>query len=272
MCRVFRKTKNVKSKGDSAVDTPTTSLEEDHQMALLPEITDSTEKFSSDEGEHVDYPPVDHIVQHHFNSNYTNMQQQQQQCKQEHLMVADYAHMEQGAMLPQQASMFRVQTVSNYNTFQLEPSVDLEHHMHMAGASSSSATGLFTPVPNDPYLTMLEENHQVPRGPGDIRGLAQSYTRAGLAMLEGLDGFTRFGGAPDSFPDQSLTDVVARPLQQQQLQQSSELLSSASHHDLLSFATLPWQGTNRSGGGAPQSQHFVDFADSINATFLSSLE
>lgn len=273
VCRVFRKTKSLKSKGDN--DTPTNSLEEDNQMALLPEITDSTEKFSSDEGEHVDYAPADHMVQHHFNTNYTALQQpsSNQHCKQELLSAVDFAHIATehgGNMLAPQASMFRSQT-PNYNTFQLDPAIDFDHHMmaHLSssssGASSSSAAGLFSPLPNNAYLAMLDDH--VARG--DIRGLATSYRSAGLVMLDGLEDFSRFGGNPVLMLDQSLTAVVRRPLQQ--LQQSSELLSSSiSHHDMVPFG-LPRQAGGagpRSGGGSHQLQPtFVDYCDSVNANF-----
>jgi hypothetical protein len=253
VCRVFRKTKNLKasSKGDN--DTPTTSLEEDHQMALLPEITDSTEKLSSDEGEHVDYAPTDHMVHHYYAPNPTSMQQQQQQqqqqehhqrCKQELLSVANYAHIGNTMLAP---PMFSSSTPTpSYNTFQLDPpSVEFEHH----------SSGLFSApaLPSNPYLQAMLDDH-VARG--DIR---DCYRSAGPAMLDGLEDFTRFG----CNLDQSLADVVTRPLQQ--LHQSSELLSSTAHHDMVPFG-LPWQGPGSATSRTIQPPTFVDFP---NTSFLS---
>ncbi|KAG0594734.1 hypothetical protein M758_UG104300 [Ceratodon purpureus] len=233
VCRVFRKTKNLKSKGDN--DTPTTSLEGDHQVALLPEITDSTEKFSSDEGEHVDYPPADHMVQHHLN---TMQQQNHQHCKQEVLSVADYVRIgtEHGTMLPPQTSMFRSSSSAPtpyYNTFELDSSAEFEHHINMVGASSSSAAGLFSPLSNNPYLQAMLDDHVAN---GDLCSLHNSYHSAGPVMLDKLENFSRFGGNAVSLLDQSLTEVVTSPLKRlQQMQRSSELLSSTTNHNMVAF-------------------------------------
>ncbi|KAG0574389.1 hypothetical protein KC19_VG259100 [Ceratodon purpureus] len=267
VCRVFRKTKNLKSKGDN--DTPTTtSLEEDHQMALLPDITDSTERFSSDESDHVDYPPSDHMVQHLFNTN-TMQQQDQQHCKQE-LSVADYVRIgvEHDTMAVPQTSIFRSCSstpISCCNTVQLDPGADYKHHMDMAGPTLFSAAGLFSPSPNNPYLLSMLDNH-IARG--DIRSLHKSYGSSGPAMLDELEDFRRLGGNPVSFLDQSLTEVVTRPPGILQLQHLRELLNSNPNDDMVSFE-LPSQGGSGSHSGVVTDQQitFVDISDSVNSTF-----
>lgn len=262
VCRVFRKTKNLKSKGGDSNnsnnnDTPTTSVEEDHQMALLPEITDSTEKFSSDEGEHVDYPPVDML---HYNH-----------CKQELLSLTDYSHHElaPGALMLPNAitsssdSMFPQQRTSyvEYNTTfgqqQQQQDSTFEHQPQLLIPSTSSAAGYFSALENNPYQALLGEQHltQLTRYNGRGSGTTPSCSSA---ILEGLEDF-RFG-CNTSLPlsmDQTLTDVVSRPLQQQQQQhRQHQLLLSQELEATVSFAT-PWN-----------QRDFCHASEVNNATFL----
>ncbi|XP_024377729.1 uncharacterized protein [Physcomitrium patens] len=275
VCRVFRKTKNIKTKGD---DTPSTSMEEDQHIALQPDITDSPEKFSSDGGEDgrdVDYPPTNMVPNHIANYD--------MHCKQELFPVNEFRNLHHNlpvhldnhgieAILPQSVaphSLFRItaaSTRSNYSAIHL-PSSDFDQQMLQHMGTGSSAAGLFSPMPNNAYHAIIDDHPPRPH----IRGMGY---RNSSEILNGLAEFQSFGH-PALQGDQTLTDVVSRPLERlQQLQQStSDLLSTNSVHDVIhnfGMPSLSWQAR-------PQS-HFVEFCtnpDSINShssTFLSSGE